>query len=159
MVPAITCLRDLAKPGVRVSTGDPKTVCVGEYAVDLLKFNGLYDKVKGNIVVYAESCSKTAMLPATGAVDAIIGWHVFHYWYPDKTDIVWLKPNQIPKISYIPIGILKYSKNPDAARKFIEFAVSSPFAKKVFRKYHYFASEKEAREYAPYAQIPKLTPQ
>jgi len=38
-----------------------------------MEFNGLYDKVKGNIVVYAESYSKTAMLPAVNAVDAIIG--------------------------------------------------------------------------------------
>ena len=96
------------------------------------------------------------MLPATGAVDAIIGWHVFHYWYPNKTKIIWLKPEQIPRISYIPIAILKYSKNIEKAREFIEFATSS-FAKKVFKKYHYFATEEEARRYAPYAEIHKLS--
>ncbi len=152
----ITSLEDLAKPGVRVGIGDPRTVCVGEYAVDILKNNGLYDKVKNNIVVYAESCSKTAMLPATNAVDAIISWHVFHYWYPDKTEIIWLKPEQIPKISYIPIAITKYCKNVEAAKKFIEFVTTSPYAKEVFRKYHYFATVEEAREYAPYAEVPQL---
>ncbi|WFO74844.1 molybdate ABC transporter substrate-binding protein [Desulfurococcaceae archaeon MEX13E-LK6-19] len=152
----ITSLEDLAKPGVRIGIGDPETVCVGEYAVDLLKYNGLYDVVKDNIVVYAESCSKTAMLPATGAVDAIIGWHVFHYWYPDKTEIIWLKPEQIPKISYIPIGVTKFCKNIDLALKFIEFVTTSEFAKEVFRKYHYFATIEEAREYAPYAEVPEI---
>ncbi len=152
----ITSLEDLAKPGVRVGIGDPKTVCVGEYAVDLLKYNGLYDKVKKNIVVYASSCSKTAMLAATGAVDAIIGWHVFHYWYPNKTEIIWLKPEQIPKISYIPIAITKYSKHVEAARKFIDFVVNSEYAKEVFRKYHYFATLEEAKRYAPYAEVPGL---
>lgn len=68
----ITCLEDLAKQDIRIGIGDPDTVCVGEYAIELLMYNNLYDKVKDNIVVYAESCSKTAMLPATGAVDAII---------------------------------------------------------------------------------------
>ena len=92
----IASLEDLARSGVSVGIGDPETVCVGECAVDLLKYDGLYDKVKNNIVVYAESCSKTAMLPATSAVDAIIGWHVFHYWYPDKTDLIWLKPRTDP---------------------------------------------------------------
>ncbi|RLE91268.1 MAG: hypothetical protein DRN04_13205 [Thermoprotei archaeon] len=59
---------------------------------------------------------------------------MFHYQYPNKTDIVWLKPEQIPRISYIPIGVLKYSENYDAALKFIEFATSSLFIKEVFRK-------------------------
>ncbi len=153
----ITGLGDLARPGVRIGIGDPDTVCVGEYAVNLLKYNGLWDKVKDNIVTYAESCSKVAMLPAIGAVDAIIGWHVFHYWYPNKTDIIWLKPEQIPKISYIPIGITTFSKHPEAAKKFIEFVVSSDYAKEVFRKYHYFATIDEARQYAPYAEVPEIT--
>ncbi len=152
----ITSLKDLAKPGVRVGIADPKTVCVGEYAVDLLKYNGLYDKVKKNIVVYASSCSKTAMLAATGAVDAIIGWHVFHYWYPNKTDIIWLKPEQIPKISYIPIAVTKYGKHVEEAKKFIDFVVNSEYAKEVFRKYHYFATIDEAKRYAPYAKVPEL---
>lgn len=150
----ITSLEDLARPGVKVGIADPETVCVGQYAVDLLKYNGLWEAVEPNIVVYAESCSKTAMLAATGSVDAIIGWHAFHYWYPNKTEIIWLKPEQIPKIAYIPIGVLKYSNHPDAAMKFIQFATESEFAKQVFRKYHYFSTEEEAREYAPYAEIP-----
>ncbi len=153
----ITSLEDLAKPGVKIGLGDPKTVCVGEYAVDLLKYNGLWDKVKDNIVTYVESCSKVAMLPATGAVDAVIGWHVFHYWYPNKTDIIWLKPKQIPKISYIPIGITTFSKNRKAAEKFIEFVTTSSYAKEVFRKYHYFATIEEAKQYAPYAKVPEIT--
>ncbi len=152
----IRSLEDLARPGVRVGIGDPRTVCVGKYAVDLLKYNGLWSKVKPNIVVYAESCSKTAMLPATNAVDAIIGWHVFHYWYPNKTEIIWLKPDQIPKISYIPIAVTKFCKDVDAAKKFIEFVTTSPYAKEVFRKYHYFATVDEARRYAPYAEVPKI---
>lgn len=152
----ITDLEDLARPGIKIGIGDPKTVCVGKYAVDLLKYNGLYDKVKDNIVVYAESCSKTALLPVTGAVDAIIGWHVFHYWYPNRTEIIWLKPYQIPKISYISIGITRYCKDIEAAKKFIEFIINSEYAKKVFRKYHYFATINEAKKYAPYAKIPEL---
>lgn len=152
----ITSLEDLARSGIKIGIGDPRTVCIGEYAAEILKYNGLWEKVKQNIVVYAESCSKTAMLAATGSVDVIIGWHVFHYWYPNKTEIIWLKPKQIPKISYIPIGILKYSKHPDAAMKFIKFAAESQFSKHIWRKYHYFATKEEARKYAPYAEVPRL---
>ena len=47
----ITKLEDLAKLGVRIGIGDPETVCVGEYAIELLKYNGLYDDVVNNIVV------------------------------------------------------------------------------------------------------------
>ena len=38
----ITSLEDLAKPGIKIGLGDPKSVCVGAYAVDLLEFNDLW---------------------------------------------------------------------------------------------------------------------
>lgn len=152
----ITRLEDLARPGIKIGIADPKTVCIGGYAVELLKFNKLYEITKNNIVVYAESCSKTAMLLLTGAVDVIIGWHVFYYWYPNETEIIWLEPDQIPKISYIPIGIIKYSKNIKEAKEFIEFVTTSPIVKEIFKKYHYFTDEDEARKYAPFAEIHKL---
>jgi len=151
----ITCLEDLAKPGVRVGLADPETVCVGEYAVDLLKYNGLWDKVKPNVVVYVESCSKVAALPVEKAVDAVIGWHVFYYWNPNATDIIWIEPKKIPKIAFISAALTVYVDDKDSAMKLLEFLTSEE-ARNIFRKYHYFATPEEAKEHAPNATIPAI---
>lgn len=152
----ITCLADLAKPGITVGIGDPESVCVGEYAKEVLEVNGLYDEVETNIVVHAESCSKTAALIPLSTVDAIIGWHVFHYWYPEKSEVVYIEPkNHIPKISYIPAAISIYNQNRNGAERFIEFLLSNE-GQGFFRKHGYIATEDEARQYAPTAIVPSL---
>jgi len=60
----IRSLLDLARPGTEVGIGDPKSVCVGLYAYEVLEYNGLVDNVRdaGTIVTHAASCSKTASL-------------------------------------------------------------------------------------------------
>ncbi len=151
----ITCLEDLAKPGVRVGLADPETVCVGGYAVDLLKHNGLWEEVKPNVVVYVESCSKLANLPVTKSVDAVIGWHVFYYWNPNTTDIIWIEPGKIPKIAYIAAALTVYVEDEYAAKKFLEFLTSEE-SREIFRKYNYFATVEDARKYASNATVPLI---
>ncbi|MFX0204302.1 MAG: molybdate ABC transporter substrate-binding protein, partial [Candidatus Hodarchaeota archaeon] len=152
----ITCLVDLAKAGITVGIGDPEAVCVGGYAKEILEVNGLYDEVEPNIVVYAESCSKTAALIPLGTVDAIMGWRVFHYWNPEKSDILFIEPkSDIPRISYIPAAVSIYTQNRNGAEQFIDFLVSSA-GQGIFRTYGYLATEDEAREYAPTAVFPSL---
>lgn len=153
----ITCLKDLAKPGVRVGMADPDYVCIGIYAREVLEHNGLWDEVSPNIVVHADSCEGLAALVAIGSVDAVIGWHVFHYWNPDKTDIVWLEPHQIPKISFICAALTKYCRNKVLAELFLDFIANSEVSKEIMRRYGYLTLE-EVRNYAPYAEVPRLTP-
>lgn len=151
----ITCLEDLAKPGVRIGLADPEAVCVGSYAVDLLKYNGLWESVKPNVVVYVESCSKCANLPVTKSVDAVIGWHVFYFWNPNATDIIWIEPERIPKIAYIAAALTVYVEDEYAAKKFLEFLISEE-SREIFRKYNYFATVEEAKKYAPNAIVPSI---
>ncbi len=149
----ITCLEDLSKPGIKVGIGDPESVCVGEYAVTILEYNNLTDEVEENIVVYAESCSKTASLIMTGSVDAIIGWHVFTNWNPDKSDLVLIRPEGIPKISSIPGAVSTYSENREEAIEFLDFLTSQE-GQEIFAKYGYIATLEDARTFAPLAEVP-----
>ena len=142
----ITKLADLAKPGVRVGIAVPDTVCVGLYAVEVLQKNGLVEKVKPNIVTYAESCAKTAQIAALGHADAVLGWRVFHYWKPDLVKTIMLEPDQIPRIGYIPIAISTYCKQPEVAQAFIDFLLGDE-GKAIFRKWHYLATVDEARAF------------
>ena len=148
----ITSLEDLTKPGLRVGIADPTSVCVGLYAKELLEKTGLWESVKGNIVVYAQSCEAVAALIPTGAVDAIIGWHVFEDWYPDKAERVWIEPSKVYRIGYIGGAVSVFAEDEALAKKFLDFLASDEVAG-IWAKYGYFASEQEARKYAPNAVI------
>jgi len=146
-------LKDLARPGVRVAIGNPEYVCVGLYAVEILDKNGLLKAVEKNIVTHAASCSATAGLINLKKVDAILGWNVFEQWNPGKTESIYLQPEQVPRLAYIPAAITKnFATNRAAAQAFIDFLISSE-GQAIFTKYGYPASEKEVRNYAPKAQI------
>jgi len=148
----IRTLSDLAGPGIRVGIGNPEAVCVGLYAVEVLEQNGLLKQVHKNIVTNAPSCSATAALLVMKKVDAIMGWRVFSKWRPDKIDAVLLKPDQIPRLAYIPAAISTYSKDRENAQKFTDF-LTSPEGQKIFTRWGYIATEKEARKFAPRAEI------
>jgi molybdate transport system substrate-binding protein len=150
----IQSLSDLAKPGIEVGIGDPATVCVGLYAYEILGANGLLDKVRdaGTIVTYAESCEKTASLVALKAVDAVMGWDVFARWNPDAIDAIFLKPEQVPRLGYVPGAISTFTKDRESAQKFLDFLVSAE-GQEIFSQWGYITTEDGAREFALGADI------
>jgi molybdate transport system substrate-binding protein len=148
----IQSLSDLARPGITVGIGNPNAVCVGLYAVEILDNNHLLGDVYKNIVTQAASCDGTATLISLKAVDAVLGWSVFHDWDPKHIDIVYLKPEQISRLAYIPAAISTFSKEKEASAAFINF-LASPSGQDIFKKSGYDVTEAEARKYAPNAGI------
>jgi molybdate transport system substrate-binding protein len=148
----IQSLEDLVRPDVTLAIADPETVCVGLYAAEILDKAGLSQSIRPKIATYAESCAKTASLVALKSVDAVIGWRVFQYWAPEEIETVYLPPEQIPRIGYVPIAISKSSKQPDLAQQFIDF-VTSDEGRAIYAKWHYLTGEEEAREFAPQATV------
>jgi molybdate transport system substrate-binding protein len=148
----IRSLADLARPGVEVGIGNPEAVCVGLYAIEILDFNHLLENVSKNIVVHAKSCEDTATLISLKSVDAVIGWDVFQHWDPDKIEVVYLPPEQLPRIAYIPGAVVKFTGDAENARRFLDFLTSSE-GQSIFQKWGYITSEEEAREFAPQAEI------
>ncbi len=148
----IHSLEDLTRPGIRVGIGNPKTVCLGLYGIELLETNNLLEPVMKNVVTFGGSCSKTANLAAMSNVDAILGWRVFHFWNPNRMDFVPIAQENIPRISYIPISIPVYTKNIHLSKAFIQF-VLSPTGKATYKKFGYFSSVKDAKMFAPNALI------
>lgn len=143
----IRSLGDLAKPGVRVGIARPDTVCVGLYAVEVLERAGLSERVRKNIVTYAESCAKTVQIVATGQVDAVLGWEVFSHWEPERVETIFLPPDLVPRIGYIPAAVCRSSKEREVAQAFLEFLISSE-GQAIFRKWHYLTTEEDARALA-----------
>jgi molybdate transport system substrate-binding protein len=148
----IQSLEDLARPDVTVAIAEPETVCVGLYAAEILEKAGLSESIRPKIATYAESCSKTAQLVTLKTVDAVIGWRVFQYWNPDEVETIYLQPNQIPRIGYVPIAVGKSSKQSVLAQQFIDF-VTSDVGQAVYAKWHYLTTEEEARKFAPDATV------
>lgn len=140
-------LSDLAKPGVKVGIGNPEAVCLGLYAIELLEKNNLLEEVMKNVVTYGGSCSWTANLVALGSVDAIIGWRVFHFWNPKKMEYIRLLPEEVPRISYIPVSIPVYAKERKESERFINFILSEK-GKSIYRKWGYIVDREEAGAYS-----------
>jgi molybdate transport system substrate-binding protein len=148
----IQTLTDLTKPGIKVGIGNPAAVCVGLYAIEIFDHNNLLTDVNKNIVTQAESCEKTATLLSLKSVDAIIGWDVFDNWDPENIEVIYLKPEQIPRIAYVPAAISKYTKDNKSAEAFIDFLISAD-GQNIFQKWGYLASEQETRKFSPNARI------
>jgi len=150
----IQSLHDLTHTGIEVGIGDPKTVCVGLYAYEILEYNGLIDEVReaGTIVTHAESCSRAASFVAFKSVDAILGWRVFSYWNPDTIDVVYLKPEQITRLAYIPGAISTFTEDRESAQSFLDF-LASPEGQEIFSKWGYITTEDDARQFATNAEI------
>jgi molybdate transport system substrate-binding protein len=148
----IRSLSDLARPDITVGIGNPTTVCVGLYAIEILDNNQLLADVYKNIVTQASSCDNTATLISLKSVDAVMGWSVFHNWDPENIDTIYLKPAQITRLAYIPAAISTFCKEKEAAAAFIEY-LSSSAGQEIFKKWGYNVTEAEARKYAPNAEI------
>jgi molybdate transport system substrate-binding protein len=145
----IRTLQDLTRPGLRVAIANPEGVCLGVYAVEIIEnaFTAAQKAAfQANLVNYTESCEKTATAISLKMADAVIGWSVLEHWDPLRIQTVKLPANRIPRIGYIPIAISKFTKNREAAQRFIDF-MAGPEGRKIFARYKYFTSAKEAMDY------------
>ncbi len=145
-------LRDLAGKDIRVAIGNPHHVCVGLYAVEILFYNNLATEVRPRIIGHTDSCANTANIVAVGGADAVLGWRVFEFWNPEKIETVPLRPDQMPRISYMPIAVSTFSRNAELAGRLVEYFCSEK-GKRIFEKWGYITREEEARKHAPEARI------
>lgn len=148
----IHSLKDLAKKGVRIGMGNPESVVLGLYGVELLDKNGLLETVLPNVAVFAKSGEDTATLAVLRKVDAILGWDVFQSWNPDKVEWIKIEPDKIPRISYIAIALPVFAKDRVLAQDFINYVLSEK-GRSIFKKWGYIFEEGEAKRYAPKAAI------
>jgi molybdate transport system substrate-binding protein len=129
----ITCLDDLAKPGVRVALGDPEACAIGRLGNKILEKNDIKDAVEDNTIVSGATVNALVAYVSRGEVDAAITWEESVLFAPDETSII-----EIPKkdniIETIPVGTLVFSKNKEYARQFVDF-ITSDEGGAIFEKY------------------------
>ena len=129
----ITCLNDLAKPGVKVALGDPEACAIGKLGDKILEKNGIKDAVGDNVIARGATVNVLLVYVSRGDVDAAITWEETVLFAPDETDIIKI-PEEENIIKIIPIGTSTFSENKESARKFVDF-VTSDYGKAVYEKY------------------------
>ena len=84
----ITSLADLAKPGLRISVGQPEQCTIGVLTRRLLETENVYESVRKNIV--SETASSAMLIPnvTTQSVDAVIAYATDAKAEAKKIDIV-----------------------------------------------------------------------
>lgn len=143
----IYSLQDLCRKGVRIGIGNPQSVCLGLYSIELFCRNGLLSKVFTNIQVFTKSCEDTATIAVFRKVDAVIGWDVFYSWNPSEVEWIKIPGEKIPRISYCAVSIPVYARNRKMSFDLINYIISKK-GKAVFNKWNYITEEREAHRYA-----------
>ncbi|NIQ40369.1 MAG: extracellular solute-binding protein [Proteobacteria bacterium] len=143
----IHSLQDLTRSGLKIGLARPDTVSTGLLWAEILEESGLSDRVRKNIKVHTPSIAKTVQLISLNVVDAILGLRVFTYWNPDKIETIPLRPEQVPRIAYIPIAVSSLSKKRETAQLFIDFLISDE-GRAIYRRWNYLVTLEEARRFA-----------
>jgi molybdate transport system substrate-binding protein len=81
-------LRDLMKPGVRVSVGQPEQCTIGALTRNMLKAEGIYDDVMKNVVTQTAASSMLIPTVTTRSVDATLAYATDTKAESDKVDAI-----------------------------------------------------------------------
>jgi len=133
----ITCIEDLTKPGLKVGVGELNVLAVGRLTDKMLKELGIYEDVMKNVVVKGGSAIKLMLPLAMKNLDAEINFLATAKAFADKVDIIKIDPKKL-KYSVAPIGITTYTKNKEAAQKYLDF-VGSKEGRAIFAKFGFEA--------------------
>jgi molybdate transport system substrate-binding protein len=138
----IAGLADLAQAGLKVALGDAEATAIGRLTKQLLEKNGVdADAVERNVVDRTVTVNDAAMKVRLRAADAAIVWDAIAAQYADSTDVVPIPASQ-NIVSHVGVGVLKFSKNPALADRFIQF-LTGPKGKAIFRMHHYTVDKPE----------------
>ena len=127
----ITCLADLAKPGVRVALGDNPATAVGQLTDKLLEKNKLLSDVEKNVVTRSGTVNELLVYISMGQADVGIIWE--DLYVPEKMDLIYI-PNQENLVKIVPIGVLTSSEHTAEAEQFTAF-VASEEGKAIFTRH------------------------
>ncbi|MDT8902164.1 molybdate ABC transporter substrate-binding protein [Anaeroselena agilis] len=129
----LTSFRDLTdEKVVRYGLGTPETMPAGQYGIEVLKYLGIWDKVKGKAVL-AKDIRQIIAYVETKNVDAGIVFSTVAA-LSDKVRVVAAAPPGSHRPIVFPGAVLKDAKHPREAEAFLNY-LSGPEAARIFQKY------------------------
>ena len=119
----------------RVVIGNPKSGSIGKETQKILEKIGIFDEVK-NKAEYLTTDSKDLILALKNdEADIIINWYAISTWEENKDYVDVLDyDNESITVKELHLGLLVYSRHPEIAKKFMEYA-SSDKGIAIFKKY------------------------
>lgn len=117
----VASLNDLCRQGVRI--GVAYDGCLKGVWDDVVSKAGLTDRIRKNIVEYADACGSLMGLIHQEKVDAVFGWDAFQQIWPGTCETVEIPENLRVSRSTV-IGVVSYTENATMAKRFIDFLVS-----------------------------------
>ena len=133
----IRCIEDITKPGVRV--GVSVIDCLKGLWEDICGRLGLMDKIRKNIGYYANGCIAIVEAVATSEIDAAFGWTAFQHLEPGRIEVIEL-PKEQQVLRGTGVGLLSFSKEPEAAKQFMDFLASSE-SQEFYKEYGWVVPE------------------
>jgi molybdate transport system substrate-binding protein len=125
--------KDLTKAAVKtVAVGEPQTVPAGTYAQEVLTHLRIYDQLKSKLVL-AKDVRQVLTYVETGNADAGIVYATDAKISKEVTVVATAPEDSHSPVVY-PAALIKNSKNPAAAKAFLEFLAGEK-ARAVFQKY------------------------
>ncbi|MGB5593658.1 MAG: molybdate ABC transporter substrate-binding protein [Crocosphaera sp.] len=116
----------------KIALGEPKSVPAGEYAKEVLTYLKLYQKLTPKLV-FGKNVRQVLFYVETGNVDAGIVYAT-DAKISDKVKVMANAPQGSHSPIVYPVAVIKESKNPDEAEKFVDFLLGDK-AQKVFEDY------------------------
>jgi len=127
----IRSVEDMAKPGVRLAVS--VIDCLKGLWEDIAGRLGLLEGICRNIVFHADGCIAIVEAVAEGKVDAAFGWTAFRHLAEGRLEVVEMPADQ-QVWRGTGVGLLSFSSQPDAAKKFMDF-LTTPEARACYVRY------------------------
>jgi len=127
----IKSISDLTREGVKV--GISISGCLLGVWDDISSKAGLTDQIRRNITDFADGCGAVMALINQKKVDAVFGWGAFKKLWMKTMEVVEL-PKELQVYRSTGVAVVKFSRNKELAKKYIDFLVSEN-GKKTYRKY------------------------
>jgi molybdate transport system substrate-binding protein len=116
----------------KIGIGAPEPVPAGQYALEVFKKTGIWEKIQGKLVLGTNVRAVLAYVE-TGNVDAGVVYRT-DALTSDKVKIAAVAPRDTHKPITYPVAILTNARYPKEATKFITYLTGRE-AKSIFRKY------------------------
>lgn len=132
---SITSINDLTSDSVnKIAVGEPSSVPAGKYADETLKNLGIYDSISSKLV-FAKDVKEVLTWSTTGNAD--VGFvYLSDAISNDSAKIIENISEDLHSPITYPIGIVKATKNEEAAKDFVDFLFTDT-SNTIFEKYGY----------------------
>jgi molybdate transport system substrate-binding protein len=121
---ALTSFGDLIKSRIKkIAVGNPKTVPAGQYSEQVLTRLKLLPQIQPKLI-FAEDVRQVLDYVIRGEVDAGLVYSSDAFSAGEKVKVVARAPEEAIDLIFYPVGIVKESRQQEAAQKFIDLLLS-----------------------------------